>query len=397
MVQHGGLKLCSRQPWQPRRARVLLVLALRHVVAVAATVLLGGVKRRQGATVVAEHDALEQVRHRRPGGVAANPTVGGEDGVHLVPQLSVDDRWMLGLVPLLLVAQFTEVGPVVEQLVDQPLVDRLAVSGLAVLRGPRLGRHAVELQLLEQHRAGAQFNEALEDVPDELGLTFVGHQSAVLDVVTEGRHAAHPHALALTGGDLVADALAGDLALELCEGQQDVQHQPPHRRGGVELLGDRHERHAIALEHLDHLGEVREAARQAVDLVDDDHIDLAGLDVGHQSSQRWAFHVAAREGRIIVVVCHRNPSLGALAGDVGMPRITLCVDRVVFLVQPLVGGLARVDRAAHTAFQCFAHRQPPFLEVGFVADGLSPKNNGPDHRVPVISRAIMERLGYIRP
>jgi hypothetical protein len=120
-----------------------------------------------------------------------------------------------------------------------------------------------------------------KDVPDQLGLAFVGHQPAVLDVVAQRRHAAHPHTLALAGRDLVADALAGDLALELGEGQQDVQHQPPHRGRRVELLGDRHERHAIAFEHFDHLGEVRQAARQAVDLVDDDHIDLAGFDVRH--------------------------------------------------------------------------------------------------------------------
>ncbi len=54
--------------------------------------------------------------------------------------------------------------------------------------------------------------------------------------VTQGRDAAHPHPLALGGGDLVADALAGDLALKLGEGQQHVQHQSAHRGGGVELL-----------------------------------------------------------------------------------------------------------------------------------------------------------------
>ncbi|KCB28564.1 hypothetical protein L543_3504 [Bordetella hinzii L60] len=32
-----------------------------------------------------------------------------------------------------------------------------------------------------------------------------------------------------------------------------------------------------------------------------------------------------------------------------------------------------------------------------LADGLSPKNSGPDHRVPVISRAIIERLAKVRP
>ena len=39
-------------------------------------------------------------------------------------------------------------------------------------------------------------------------------------------------------GDLVADALAGDLAFELGEGQQDVQRQSTHRGGGVERLGE---------------------------------------------------------------------------------------------------------------------------------------------------------------
>jgi hypothetical protein len=42
---------------------------------------------------------------------------------------------------------------------------------------------------------------------------------AVLRLITERRHAAHPHAFLLRGGDLVADALAGHLALELREGQ----------------------------------------------------------------------------------------------------------------------------------------------------------------------------------
>jgi hypothetical protein len=41
--------------------------------------------------------------------------------------------------------------------------------------------------------------------------------------IPERRHAAHPHPLLLRGGDLVADALANDLALELREGQQNVE------------------------------------------------------------------------------------------------------------------------------------------------------------------------------
>jgi hypothetical protein len=52
-------------------------------------------------------------------------------------------------------------------------------------------------------------------------------QFAVLDVVAERHIAAHPHALGLRRGDLVANALAGDLALELGKGEQHVERQAP--------------------------------------------------------------------------------------------------------------------------------------------------------------------------
>jgi hypothetical protein len=54
--------------------------------------------------------------------------------------------------------------------------------------------------------------------------------------------------------DLVADALADDLALKLCKGQQNVQSQAPHRGCRVELLGDRNKGRASRLEDLDDLG-----------------------------------------------------------------------------------------------------------------------------------------------
>src|ERR1700730_12888941 len=62
---------------------------------------------------------------------------------------------------------------------------------------------------------------------------------------------------------LVADSFAGDLPLELGEGQKDIQGQPSHAGGGVELLGDRHERDAAAVKDVDELGKIGERARQA--------------------------------------------------------------------------------------------------------------------------------------
>ena len=53
------------------------------------------------------------------------------------------------------------------------------------------------------------------DVDNEAGLGIVDDELAVFHVITQWRHAAHPHALFLGGGDLVADAFAVS-ALKSC-------------------------------------------------------------------------------------------------------------------------------------------------------------------------------------
>jgi hypothetical protein len=127
---------------------------------------------------------------------------------------------------------------------------------------------------------------------------------------------------------------------------KDVERQSPHRCGGVELLRDRDEGDAVAVEHVDQLGEVRQAAREAVDFVDDHGIDLPRFDVDHQTAQPGPFHVAARVAAVVVSVVDGNPALMPLAGNKGQARITLCFEAVVFLVEPFISGLAGVDGAA---------------------------------------------------
>ena len=65
------------------------------------------------------------------------------------------------------------------------------------------------------HRLHLQI--AREDGPHLLGFWRVDGQGAAGGIVTQRQVAAHPHALGLGGGDLVADPLAGDLPLELRE------------------------------------------------------------------------------------------------------------------------------------------------------------------------------------
>jgi hypothetical protein len=67
-------------------------------------------------------------------------------------------------------------------------------------------------------------------VAHELRLSRVDDQllGDAFHIVTQHRHAAAVLALALEGGDLVADTLADDLELELSERKQDVKRQTPH-------------------------------------------------------------------------------------------------------------------------------------------------------------------------
>ena len=193
--------------------------------------------------------------------------------------------------------RLAEVDAVVEDLVDRALVDRLARPVLAVLRRPRFRRVAGAAQLLRQLGRRADAQEPLEDEPDELGFRLVHHQLAVAHVVAERRGAAHPHALAPRRGELVADALADHLALELGEAEQDVERQPAHRRRRVELLSYAYERNVMLVEYFDNPCEVGERAAQPVDLVDDDDVDDAALDIAQQPLQRRPLHACRRRNR----------------------------------------------------------------------------------------------------
>jgi hypothetical protein len=67
----------------------------------------------------------------------------------------------------------------------------------------------------------------------------------------------------------------------------------------------------------------------------------------------------------------------ALAEDVCFTCLSLGIQGIEGLLQPLFRGFAGIDGAADPSGHGF----------------LTPKNNGPDHRVPVISRAILGQTG----
>src|SRR5215470_12890380 len=114
------------------------------------------------------------------------------------------------------------------------------------------------------------------------------------------------------------------------------------------------------------------------------------------------------------------PSLVGLALDIGLAGFALGIERVEFEVEIMLGRFARVDRAAKDPSLGRLHRctfaargetlpprrrerpRPPWacspsLSSRRSAPARNPKKRGPLQAVPVMARAIVERLAYLAP
>ena len=175
------------------------------------------------------------------------------------------------------------VDSVLQHQVKRPARKLLAAIRASIRRRAALADDAASREIIPQGAHCSEFKITPKDVAYGRRFRFVDDEFAVLDVVAERGLAAHPHALLFGRRDLVADPLARDLALELGEGEQHVEREAAHAARRIERLRDRHERYALRVEDLDDLGEIRQRSRQPIDLVDDDHVDLAGANVVQQA------------------------------------------------------------------------------------------------------------------
>jgi len=73
-----------------------------------------------------------------------------------------------------------------------------------------------------------EFQKQIKDGSDGQGFGFIDGEGPVLSVIADGYPASHPHALLLGRGDLVADPLTRDFALELRKGQKDIEGKAAH-------------------------------------------------------------------------------------------------------------------------------------------------------------------------
>ena len=102
----------------------------------------------------------------------------------------------------------------------------------------------------------------------------------------------------------------------------------------------------MGIEQLDQLGEIRQRPRQAVDLVDDDDVDLPGADIVQQPLQVGTVGRPAGVSAIVIARPDQGPAGMGLAFDVGGGGLVLRVQRVELLVEPMLGRDPGIDRAA---------------------------------------------------
>ena len=124
---------------------------------------------------------------------------------------------MLAGVGCALVYDVAPVDPVLQHQIEGAVGEMLTAGQASAGTFTTLAHNTQPVKLGLEQRDRAEFRLAFEDQLHGRCLSLIDEQFAVPDVIAERHVAAHPHALAFRRRDLVADALASDLALELGE------------------------------------------------------------------------------------------------------------------------------------------------------------------------------------
>ncbi len=311
-------------PHGARRVPAILADVVAGVIEVGVAVLVL-LAARLGREAIAADSAADQPLEQGLVGVtllngAADPSLAVEGVVGFLPQFCRDQRGMLGGVVLPLVVDHAFIQRIANDALDlvgdEPLATDELFPSPAGLDKALAGPQSLDVQGSGDFGRAAkllgQFKDALGDGAfhgigrDLLGNRVVG--------VAEGCPSAVPHAFLGAFGDLVGNALGDGLALELAEGKEHVEHEHSHRGAGVEALRGGDEVDLVLFQHLPKLVEVGQVAGDAVELVGDDDIDIAGADFPKEGLHTGAFEVLAGETRVVDEV-GGGPSLVLVDGD----------------------------------------------------------------------------------
>jgi hypothetical protein len=314
-----------------------------------------------------------------------------EQGLHLSKGRRIDQGRVLAGMHLVAVAELADVSDVAQHL-TQVVAGKAAAAPLVPLpRPPAFGPPAALIQFPDHGPQGLVLEEEGKDGTHADGFGLVDPELGALgiDVVTQQWQAADPFAVAAGGGNLIAGPFGNELAFELGKGEEHVEDQPAHRGSRVQLLADRDEGHLVFFEQFHEAGEVEQGAAEAIDLVRQNAVDLAGSNVFEEALQGGPVKVVAREAAIIVTLGEANPALALLAGDVGLGRGPLRIQGVERLLQPLLGRFAGVNgtvddlRGGKLTIGDLAHEATPC--------SLTWKNRWPLQCEPVMALATADK------
>src|SRR5438132_5478520 len=193
--------------------------------------------RRHPIAVAIKQQAGEEARLTMSSACVPLGGVAGELCLNRIPQRLIDDRRVLTRMGLLLVDDLASIDPVLQHQIERAAREWLAAAQATRGARPQLALDAAGVEFVLQQPDRAEFGIAAKNQAHGFRLAVDDDQLAVARLVPERRHAAHPHPFLLRGGDLVADALADDLALELDPprrevSQQLLQSRPIHPRAG---------------------------------------------------------------------------------------------------------------------------------------------------------------------
>ena len=233
------------------------------------------------------------------------------------PLFARDERRVDSLVLDALVGHKPLVGDVLEDFVDVPRKPRCSRL---------LGSEPV-VQLLCDLFGALDDRVALEDESYRLGLRLVHDEFRVLVLlVSVWSRGGGPASGGSRGAELAEDALGVHLALQLGEVHHDAGGGASG--GGLEFyrLRGAGDFDAVLAQLVFDIPEVALVAVDAVELVDDDDVDLAVADIAHHPLESRAVGRAAGKAAVLEHLPRVLPAVPGVALDEPEAGVALCVD-----------------------------------------------------------------------
>src|SRR5262249_32819252 len=121
---------------------------------------------------------------------------------------------MLAWISAAPVHDLAAIDAVPQQMIESAPAEGAAAKHAAGGQDAPLAADSLSIKVDLQPGNTAECEIALQDQPDHLGLRLIHDESALAHVIAERNGPTHPHAFTAGSGELIADALTGNLPLE---------------------------------------------------------------------------------------------------------------------------------------------------------------------------------------